>query len=266
MPEQYVINAFDRGPFSGNPAAVVPLEAWPADSVLQQIAAQNNLSETAYFVDQGDAISLRWFTPTQEIELCGHATLATAHAMFAEMDDARDVLRFETLSGELVVTRAGGQYRMNFPEVVPGKGLLTPDVAEASLAALGLEDGEVLLAGPYPFVVLKSAAPIREYEPNFGAIDALPGGHLLVSAPGEDGFDVTTRVFAPGVGIPEDPATGSAHCAFAPYWCSRLGKDVVTARQASARGGYFTCEWRREDGRVDLIGSCSTFSRGSIEL
>jgi predicted PhzF superfamily epimerase YddE/YHI9 len=139
-------------------------------------------------------------------------------------------------------------------------------VAHAALEAASASAGEVLLAGGYPFVVLAEASDVRDFVPDLAAIGALPGGHLLVSAPGDQGFDAVTRVFAPGVGIPEDPATGSAHCAFAAYWCERLGKDSITAFQASARGGYFTCIWRREEGRVDLIGSCSTFSRGEIEL
>lgn len=266
MPVQYVIDAFESGPFTGNPAAVVPLEDWPEDSTLQAIAAQNNLSETAYLIDDGTVIDLRWFTPSQEIDLCGHATLASAHALFAELKDARDELRFQTRSGELMVTRVGAEYRMDFPAAPPRAGAFEPGVARAALDAIGQDFGEVLDAGGSPFVVVEDPSAVRTIDADMPAIAKLPGGHLLVSAPGDAGYDVVGRVFAPGVGIPEDPATGSAHCAFAPYWSARLGKSELTTFQASERGGYFTCRWREADNRVDLIGSCRTFLRGEIEI
>jgi PhzF family phenazine biosynthesis protein len=245
---------------------VVPLAAWLEDSVLQSIAMQNNLSETAFFVDSGETIALRWFTPTQEIDLCGHATLATAHAIFGEKSDSRELLRFTTISGELRVEREGEKYRMDFPHSPPIDADFSPAVEQAVLDSIGVEAGEVFESGGYPLVVLPEASWLRELEPDIEAIANLPNGHLLATAPGDDGFDAITRVFAPGVGIPEDPATGSAHCAFAPYWCEELGKEEITSFQASARGGYFTCRWRKGDGRVDLIGSCSTFSRGDIAI
>jgi PhzF family phenazine biosynthesis protein len=266
VPEQFVINAFDRGPFTGNPAAVVPLDDWPADSTLQSIAAQNNLSETAFFVDSGATIKLRWFTPTQEIDLCGHATLATAHAIFEEASDPRELLVFSTLSGELRVEREGDEYRMDFPHSPPIDADFSAALEQAVLSSIGVEAGEVFESGGYPLVVLPEPSWLRELSPDLEAISRLPHGHLLATAPGDNGFDALTRVFAPGVGIPEDPATGSAHCAFAPYWSEVLGKEEITSFQASARGGYFTCRWRKDDGRVDLIGSCSTFSRGEISI
>lgn len=265
MYTQYVINAFEDGPFTGNPAAVVPLESWPDDSILQAIATQNNLSETAYFVDGGDRVKLRWFTPSAEIELCGHATLATAHAIFAELGDGREQLVFDTMSGELAVARDGDRYRMDFPEVRPAD-VATDAVKLGAHAAAGVESGEVLLAGDRVFLVLESAEHVRRLRPDLAAVEQLPRGDLLVSSPGADGFDIFTRMFAPGVGIPEDPATGSAHCAFAPYWCERLGRREISSFQASARGGYFACRWRPDDGRVDLTGACSTFLRGSISV
>jgi PhzF family phenazine biosynthesis protein len=266
MPVQYVIDAFEGGPFTGNPAAVVPLEDWPEDATLQAIAAQNNLSETAYLIDRGTVIDLRWFTPSQEIDLCGHATLASAHALFYELLDPRDELRFQTRGGELTVTREGAGYRMDFPAAAPGPEPVAADVARAALDSVDQDLGEVLDAEGHLFVVLEDASAVRAIEPNISAIARLPGGHVFVSSPGDAGYDVVDRVFAPGVGIPEDPATGSAHCAFAPYWAARLGKTELSAFQASARGGYFTCRWREGDGRVDLIGSCRTFLRGEISI
>lgn len=266
MPVQYVINAFENGVFSGNPAAVVPLEQWPEDSVLQAIAEQNNLSETAYFIDRGDQTDLRWFTPSQEIDLCGHATLATAHAIFGELGDERDELHFQTRGGELTVSREGAGYLMDFPGAPPDAEPAPTGVATAALEALGQELGDVLTASGYVFVVLDDPDSVRSLVPDMDAIRRIPGGHVYVSAPGDGRYDFVDRVFAPGVGIPEDPATGSAHCSFAPYWSERLGKTELTALQASARGGYFTCRWREADGRVDLIGTCRTFLRGEITL
>lgn len=266
MPEQYVIDAFESGPFTGNPAAVVPLERWPEDSMLQAIAAQNNLSETAYLVDRGTEIDLRWFTPSQEIDLCGHATLASAHALYGELGDSREALQFQTRSGELIVTRADAGYRMDFPGAPPRSEPVGPGIARTALDSIGQDLGEVLEAAGYLFVVLEDPTEVRTLVADMTAIAQLPGGHIYVSAPGDQGYDFVDRVFAPGVGIPEDPATGSAHCSFTPYWASRLGKTELTAYQASARGGYFTCRWREEVNRVDLIGSCRTFLRGTIEI
>lgn len=266
MPVQYVIDAFESGPFTGNPAAVVPLAAWPEDATLQAIAAQNNLSETAYLIDKSTVIDLRWFTPAQEIDLCGHATLASAHALYAELADSRDQLRFQTRGGELIVTPDGAGYRMDFPAAAPGAEAIDAEVARAALDSIGQDRGEVFEAAGYLFVVLEEASAVRELEADMSAIAKLPGGHIYVSAPGDEGYDVVDRVFAPGVGIPEDPATGSAHCSFAPYWAARLGKTELTAFQASRRGGYFTCRWREADDRVDLIGTCRTFLRGEISF
>ncbi|MGK2877727.1 MAG: PhzF family phenazine biosynthesis protein [Solirubrobacterales bacterium] len=266
MPVQYVIDAFENGPFTGNPAAVVPLEDWPEDSVLQAVAAQNNLSETAYFIDRGNEIELRWFTPSQEIDLCGHATLASAHAIYAELGDDRESLTFHTRSGELIVSRSGAGYAMDFPDDPPSPEPVEAEVAEAALLSIGKSSGAVLRSASCLFVVLENPTEVRSLVPDVSAIAALPGGHLYLSAPGDAGYDFVDRVFAPGVGIPEDPATGSAHCAFTPYWSTRLGKTELSANQASARGGYFTCRWREADGRVDLIGSCRTFLRGEISI
>lgn len=266
MPRQFIANAFENGPFTGNPAAVVPLDAWPADELLQAIATQNNLSETAFFVDDGERIALRWFTPTAEIDLCGHATLAAAHTIYSELGDDRPALSFDTLSGELVVSRFGEAYSMDFPAVALEPVDEGNALAAAVVAAAGVEAGEVFMGGGRAYLMLESAAETRSLAPDLARVAQLPRGDLFVSAAGDGEHDIVTRVFAPGFGIPEDPATGAAHCGFTPFWCERLGKESITSHQASARGGYFTCRWHADRGRVDLIGTCRTFSRGEIEL
>lgn len=265
MLRQYVVNAFDRGPFTGNPAAVVPLESWPDDDLLQAVGAQNNLSETAFFVPEGDGFRLRWFTPTDEIALCGHATLGAAHVIFEELGDGAESLEFSTMSGNLVVRRAERGYEMDFPAVATAPA--TGELESAARAAAGVESGEVLVAAGAAFLVLDGADAVMRLEPDLAAVAELPRGDLLVSAPG-DGleYDICARMFAPGVGIPEDPATGSAHCALAPYWSSRLGKSAIRSFQASKRGGYIGCSWREDDDRVDLTGTCTTFLRGEISV
>ncbi len=265
MLSQFIVNAFDRGPFTGNPAAVVPLDEWLPDEVLQAIGAQNNLSETAFFVSEGDSIRLRWFTPAAEIALCGHATLATAHVIYAELASEAAELRFETMSGTLVVRRASGGYAMDFPAYSVGQA--DPEVVEATLAAAGVDAGEVLFTAGYAFLVLTTERDVVALEPDLAAVARLPRGDLLVSAPSQSSdYDICARMFAPGVGIPEDPATGSAHCALAPFWSERLGKDTLRSFQASERGGYLTCTYRPEDERVELSGTCTTFARGEIDV
>lgn len=266
MPRQFVINAFENGPFTGNPAAVVPLEAWPDDSLLQEIAEQNNLSETAFFVDQGEKIGLRWFTPMDEIELCGHATLASAHAIFAELGDSRDCLVFSTISGDLLVERAGEAYSMDFPEVALDTVASDDPLSEEVRVAAGVGRGEVFMGGGWCYLMVDDAETVRRLVPDLPRSALLPHGGFSIGAPGDGEADIVVRAFAPGMGIPEDPATGSVHCAFAPYWAKKLGRDELTSHQASARGGFFNCRWREADGRVDLVGRCRTFSRGEIEL
>lgn len=262
--QQFVVNAFERGPYTGNPAAVVPLESWPEDALLQAIAEQNNLSETAFFVDSGERIALRWFTPAAEIELCGHATLATGHVLYAELGDQREKLVFDTLGGELVVERAEEGYLMDFPAVELDVAGEDDSLTDRVRAAAGVNEGEVAMGGGWPYLMLDSAEAVRSMEPDMRLASELPHGGFSVGAPGDAGTDIVARAFAPGVGIPEDPATGSVHCALVPYWGRKLGLSRLTSHQLSARGGYFTCHWREADGRVDLVGSCRTFSRGDI--
>lgn len=262
--QQYVVNAFENGPFTGNPAAVVPLDAPVGVEWMQAVAAQNNLSETAFVWPAAEPIELRWFTPTQEIPLCGHATLATAHVLFNELGGFGDSLSFQTMSGGLGVTRSEDSLELDFPAALERKPV-DRDLGSLLATAVGGEAVEVLDLGANPFVVLSSPDEVRRLEPDMGALIEFWGDHVVVSAPGNDDFDVVCRVFAPKVGIPEDPATGAAHCAVAPFWCERLGLKEIRSLQASERGGYFTCAWDAGD-RVKLAGRCRTFLRGELAV
>lgn len=265
--DQFIVDAFENGPFTGNPAAVVPLDAWLPEDLMQSIAAENNLSETAFFRPDGDVFELRWFTPTHEVPLCGHATLASAHIIWDELAADVDRLTFETKSGRLGVSRLPGlnAYELDFPEAPVGDHV---DGA-AALAALGV-DGEAFDSLGASFVVCESADAVRSCEPDFAALVEIGAGFAIVSARADfplqaKGFDVIARVFAPGVGIEEDPATGSAHCAIAPYWCDVLGVTTLSSFQASNRGGFFECEVPG-NGRVMISGTCRTFSSGKLEI
>lgn len=264
--DQFIVDAFENGPFTGNPAAVVPLEAWIPDELMQSIAAENNLSETAFFVPEGGSFELRWFTPTHEVPLCGHATLASAHVLWSELTSSAERLSFETKSGRLGVTRLStpDSYQLDFPESPVGDHV---DGAAAS-AALSV-GGEVFDSLGASFVVCESADVVRSCEPDFDALAEIGAGFAIVTARADlqlqaEGFDVIARVFAPGVGIEEDPATGSAHCAIAPYWSGVLGKSKIKSFQASKRGGYFDCDVPG-DGRILISGTCRTFSKGRLQ-
>jgi PhzF family phenazine biosynthesis protein len=257
------IDAFARAPFEGNPAAVMPLDAWLDDEVLQKMAAENNLSETAFIVaaDDDDAdFALRWFTPTVEVVMCGHATLASGHFVLSSRPDM-DRVRFRTRkAGMLEVARAGDGYALDLPAWVPSPKPL-PDI----VAALGIDGAVETLwhEHRYALIVLESAAQVRALKPDFRAL--AEGGDLLTiaTAPG-DNADIITRAFAPGGGIDEDPVTGSAHAVAVPYWAKRLGRDAFTAYQASARGGHLTC--RLAGDRVILGGGCVTVMEGVFLL
>jgi len=261
----YQVDAFADAPFEGNPAAVCPLAEWLPDKVLQAIALENNLSETAFFLPRGDAFDLRWFTPKIEVELCGHATLATAHVLFAELGYEEGAIRFDTRSGRLTVRRTqSGDLEMDFPATP------VPEVKDAeTLAQVAAALGAQPLswhAGVDGMAVFADAATIAEMAPDMGRIAALPVRGLIVTAPGapDSGFDFVSRFFAPGVGVAEDPVTGSAHCRLAPYWAARLGKSELRARQMSERGGTVLC--RIQGDRVLLGGRAVTFMRGAIDL
>jgi PhzF family phenazine biosynthesis protein len=253
------VDAFADRPFAGNPAAVMPLDAWLPDETLQAIAMENNLSETAFTIpgeEAGADYELRWFTPTVEVALCGHATLASGHVLLGE----RDRIRFRTRrAGMLEVAREGDAYAMSLPAWKPEPKPL-PNV----LAALGCAARETLWhEGGYALIVVESEADVLAVRPDFRALREIGDILTIVTAPGT-ATDIASRVFAAGAGIDEDPVTGSAHNVSGPYWAERLDKRELTAWQASARGGYLTA--RLEGERVVLVGKCVTVVEGVMRI
>ncbi len=254
----FQVDAFTSKPFGGNPAAVVPLTEWLSDELMQNIAAENNLSETAFFVPADDGYSLRWFTPTFEIDLCGHATLATAHVLFEELGYEESTLRFHTKSGELTVERAEGRLVMDFPS----RPAAAHDAPEGLFEAIGKEPIEVLRSRDY-FLVYETEQDILDIKPNFSRLGEMRTHAVIVTARGETS-DFVSRFFAPEAGINEDPVTGSAHCNLIPFWSERLGKNEMFARQVSARGGELFCELVGD--RVKIGGNAVTFLKGEIRV
>jgi PhzF family phenazine biosynthesis protein len=258
----YWVDAFTSRPFTGNPAAVVPLAAWPGDERLQRIAFENGLSETAFFVRTGPSrFHLRWFTPALEVDLCGHATLATAQVLFTELGEAGPVLTFDTRSGPLTVARrTDGRLELDFP-ALPAAPCATPPAAV--LATLDRAPREILqVPGKDRFLaVYASEADVRALRPDFAALARLGDTRVIATAPGDEA-DCASRFFAPGAGVPEDPVTGSAHCTIVPYWAARLGRTHLRARQVSARGGELACTL--EGDRVRLAGDAVLYLRGEI--
>jgi PhzF family phenazine biosynthesis protein len=254
----YQVDAFTSQVFGGNPAAVCPLETWLDDVTLQAVAAENNLSETAFFVGADGRYDLRWFTPALEVDLCGHATLASAHVIFEVLDPGLDTVSFSTRSGTLTVKKDGAQRVMDFP-ARPGR---TCPVPEALREGLGLDPEEVLLSRDY-LAVVPSEARVRDLVPNLEALSRLESLGIIVSAPG-DKVDFVSRFFAPRAGVPEDPVTGSAHCTLIPYWAQRLGETALHAYQVSARGGELFCEHRGD--RVTVAGHAVTCLEGTLIL
>ncbi|MES2693270.1 MAG: PhzF family phenazine biosynthesis protein [Verrucomicrobiota bacterium] len=259
----YWVDAFTSRVFGGNPAAVVPLTAWPDDTVLQKIAFENGLSETAFFVRTSEArFNLRWLTPAVEVDLCGHATLASAHVLFNELGQGGDTITFDSRSGPLVVTRrADGKLELDFPSL-PG----TPVAPNPALAAaLGLAPQQLLLSKRAWLCVYPNSHDVRSLRPDHAALARLTPGRFIVTAPGESGdCDFVSRFFAPDAGIVEDPVTGSAHCVLMPYWAARLGRTALHARQVSARGGELRCEQVGE--RTRIAGDAVLYLRGEIAL
>jgi len=255
----YQIDAFADRPFAGNPAAVCPLEAWLPDELLQAIALENNLSETAFLVPNGaDGYHLRWFTPEIEVPLCGHATLASGYLVLDRLAPERDSVGFQTLSGRLEVRRDGGRLSMDLPADPP-----RPATPPAGLvAALGRVPLEVL-RGRYWLAVFEREADVRELTPDIAALGRFPPGNVCITAPGET-VDFVSRFFAPAAGISEDPVTGSAHSCLTPYWAARLGRERLQARQLSARGGELLCALAGD--RVVLSGRCAFYMEGRIVL
>ena len=254
----YEVSAFTVNPFGGNPAGVCPLDAWLPNPVLQGIAANNNLAETAFTAPQGHDFGLRWFTPTVEMDLCGHATLAAAAVLFNERSLRGHEVRFHSRSGWLTVTRENDLLVLDFP-VRPAAACTLP----ANLTrGLGVTPKEILKARDY-LVVLENEAEVRGLKPDFAMLKTLDCLGVITTAPGNDCHFVS-RFFAPGAGVDEDPVTGSAHCTLIPYWAQRLGKAKLFARQVSARGGELFCEFAGE--RVRIGGKAVLYLRGEIEI
>lgn len=256
--QQYQIDAFSPRAFAGNPAAVCPLASWPDDGLLQAIAEENNLPETAFFVPSAKGFRLRWFTPLREVDLCGHATLASAHVLFDIMGYPKPEITFETRSGDLFVQRKGALLEMDFPAQPP----VACSAPEALIKGLGQVPVEVLAADDY-VAVFASEEAIRAITPDFTLLSQLDRRGVIVTAPGSD-VDFVSRFFAPKYGISEDPVTGSAHCELTPYWAKRLGKTALAARQVSKRGGDLLCELK--DDRVLLSGAAVTVMVATISL
>jgi predicted PhzF superfamily epimerase YddE/YHI9 len=254
----YQVDAFARDVFQGNPAAVCPLERWLDDATLQSISAENNLSETAFFVPRGEDYDLRWFTPTIEMSLCGHATLASAFVVFRSLRPGADTVTFHTQSGPLIVRRRGDQLAMDFP-AIPSEPCEAPPLL---LEGLGRAPREVRRAMDY-LAVFDCEDDVRAIQPKLDAIASLDRRGAIVTAPG-DRVDFVSRFFAPGAGVPEDPVTGSAHCQLIPYWSERLGRTRLVARQISARGGELECELI--GNRVSMAGSAVLFLEGTIRV
>jgi PhzF family phenazine biosynthesis protein len=255
----YVFDSFTDQLFSGNPAAVCPLESWLDEDTMLAIAAENNLSETAFFVAENGGYRLRWFTPAIEVDLCGHATLATAHYLLNETENVSERVRFETRSGTLVVTKTGQLLTMDFPA-----RSLEPVAREEEVgAALGAVPEAIFKSANNYLAVFDSEQRVRDLGPDIPAVKALGVHGVIVTAPGER-VDFVSRYFAPGAGIAEDPVTGSAHCSLTPYWVERLDKNPLDAEQVSKRGGQLKCELKGD--RVFISGRAVMYARGAIRL
>ena len=249
--------AFAEAPFQGNPAAVCCLDAWLPDQLMQAIATENNLSETAFLVGAGGRYQLRWFTPSCEVDLCGHATLAAAAVVFRR-EPQRDILLFQSRSGPLSVHRDGDRITLDFP-VQRAQPCLPPAGLHEAIGATP----QSCLQGVDLIAVFADEDTIRTLQPDPERVAALPGRGLIATAPGKH-VDIVSRFFAPGCGIPEDPVTGSAHCSLTPYWCETLGKTVLNARQLSARGGSLRCMLQGE--RVLISGRVIPYLSGTIQV
>ncbi len=257
----YELAAFARAPFAGNPAGVCPLERWLPEATLQAVAAENNLPETAFFVPRGAGYEIRWFSPATEIQLCGHATLASAWVLFHRLARPGERIDFESKSGTLSVTKRGDLLELDFPAWPAKARPAPPGLAEA----LGGSPSETLASTRDLVAVFASAEEVAALRPDFAKLAAMVAFGVSATAPGNGrGADYVLRFFAPAVGVPEDPATGSSHCTLAPLWSARLGRTRLTARQLSPRGGDFVCEHRGD--RVGIGGGVIPYLEGTIEI
>jgi PhzF family phenazine biosynthesis protein len=255
----FQVDAFTGELFRGNPAGVCPLQSWPSDEVMQRIAMENNLSETAFFVQEGDKFQLRWFTPTVEVELCGHATLASAHVLFRHLGYEKDSIVFSSQSGDLIVRKENGGYSLDFPADDP-EPIDPPRILIDSLEA----KSDMVYLGKHDFlVVLGSELEVAKLNPNFRLMANLDIRGVIVTAEGDE-CDFVSRFFAPMTGIDEDPVTGSAHTVLTPFWATELHKEEFHAKQLSERGGDMHCTLKGD--RVLISGSAVTYLTGTIEL
>lgn len=256
----YQVDAFNQAPFGGNPAAICPLEEWLDDALMQRIAAENNLAETAFFVAEDSGYRLRWFTPTTEVDLCGHATLASTFVLYEHLGTDSAEILFNTRSGELKAWRERDLIRMRFPAYPPEPC----DAPEALSAGLGAKP-VACYRGPNYLAVFETQAEIAVLAPNMAELERLGRHGAIVTAPAQDSeYDFVSRFFAPQFGIPEDPVTGAAHCMLTPYWAKRLDKKQLVGRQISRRGGTVHCQL--EDDAVVLGGHAVLTVRGEIIL
>ncbi len=255
----YQLDAFAEKLFSGNPAAVIPLEKWLPDALMQQIAMENNLAETAFFVQNGAVYDIRWFTPEVEINLCGHATLASAHVLYHFMGYDRPAIHFESKSGALHVNREGERLHLDFPSWQPERIENYPSALLESL-------GQIEIAGVYKhrdfLVELNNEEAVINCKPDFTLMKKA-GGMVIITAPGKE-VDFVSRFFAPTAGIDEDPVTGSSHSQLIPFWSYKLGKTRMKAKQLSRRGGTLHCEQKGD--RVIMGGTCIFYMKGEITV
>ena len=256
----FQIDAFTTRRFTGNPAAVMPMDRFLSDAMLQAVASENNLAETAFLVPEGGDYRLRWFTPIIEVPLCGHATLASAAVVMERLEPGRSRVVFHSASGPLTVNRVNTKYVMDFPVRLSEPVALPPGLADA----LGVAPIEVFVNSFNYMALLESAQIVRALTPDMAALARLDRDGVIVTALGDGAYDFVSRYFAPAKGIPEDPVTGGAHCMLAPYWAGRLGKTMFHAYQASRRGGEIICRLAGE--RVELEGTCVFYLEGEVEI
>lgn len=255
----YQVDAFTKNIFSGNPAAVVPLDKWPTDGTMQMIASENNLSETAFFVPgKGGDFKIRWFTPTTEVDLCGHATLAASHVLFSHLGYAEKTIRFQSNSGELTVEKRDDLYWMNFPAQPPDP-IPVPKLIPDAIGTIPIYTGMNVDL----LILVNDEETVAKMRPDLNLLEKMEARGVIVTARG-DNEDFVSRFFAPSVGVPEDPVTGSAHTVLTPFWAKKLGKDKLKARQLSKRGGVVHCI--NLGNRVEIGGPAKTYMTGTLQV
>lgn len=256
----YQVDAFTNRIFGGNPAAVIPLEKWMDDALMQQIASENNLAETVFFVPKEQGYHIRWFTPELEIDLCGHATLASAFILYEYLGYSKSQLIFYSKSGELIITRDGDKYQLNFPSRMPERLIEYP---EQLLVGLGITDPLGVYKSRDYVVEVATEKEVLNLTIDISLLNQIDVIGIIVTAPGSN-CDFVSRFFAPNCGIPEDPVTGSSHSTLIPFWAEKLGKNTLHAKQLSKRGGELWCE--NIGDRVTMSGNCVFYMKGEINI